>query len=148
MIRMLFAVLLVVFVGMRPGISVAHSYSKRVVSINLCTDQLAMLMADRDQLLSVSRLAYVPNTSLMVDTAQKFIMNHGNAEEIIRLRPDLVLAGIYTPTNTINLLKRFGIPVAQFAPDRGFDDIRGKYQTARCFARPAEASRPNDHGFR
>ena len=39
----------------------------RVVSINLCTDQLAMLLAAPGQLLSVSHLAREPQSSSMLE---------------------------------------------------------------------------------
>ncbi len=114
--------MLLCFFGLAPGASYARP--SRVVSINLCTDQLAMLIADKDQLLSVSHLAMDPTTSLMVDQAKQLTINHGKAEEIIRLRPDLVLAGIYTSNTTISLLRRLGVRVEQFAPDSGLDAIR------------------------
>ncbi|SFO30952.1 iron complex transport system substrate-binding protein [Cohaesibacter marisflavi] len=126
MVRTLLVSVLLLLGGLAPEPSFAHPHfqPQRVVSINLCTDQLAMMVAGPDQLISVSKLAFDPNTSVMVDRAKRYRMNHARAEEIIRMKPDLVLAGIYTSKNTINLLQRFGVRVEQFSPDSGFDAIR------------------------
>ena len=68
----------------------------RVVSMNLCTDQLAMLLAAPGQLISVSHLASDPMASTMVAEAQAYPVNRGGAEQILLMEPDLVLAGSYT----------------------------------------------------
>lgn len=87
---------------------------QRVVSINLCTDQLAMMLAAEGQLLSVSRIALDPHVSPMVKEAQAFRINHGQAEDIYIMQPDLVLAGEYTPQSTVNMLRGLGIRVEIF----------------------------------
>nr|WP_242509560.1 ABC transporter substrate-binding protein [Rhodovulum imhoffii] len=86
---------------------------RRVVSINLCTDQLAMLLAGPGQLLSVSRIGADPMSSPMAEVAQAFHTNSGGAEEIFLLRPDLVLAGRYSNPATLDMLRRLGVPVVQ-----------------------------------
>src|SRR5690606_11098092 len=69
---------------------------KRVVSMNVCTDQLAMLLSVPGQLISVSHLATDPRSSAMTDEAQRYELNHGLAEEISLMTPDLALAGTFT----------------------------------------------------
>lgn len=95
----------------------------RVVSMNLCTDQLAMLLAAPAQLISVSHLARDPESSSMVEQAQGYAINHGRAEEIVLLKPDLVLAGTFTTSTTLMMLKRLGYRVEQFAPETTLADI-------------------------
>src|SRR5690606_17107712 len=96
----------------------------RVVSMNVCTDQLAMLIAGPGQLHAVSMLARDPNSSVMAKEAQGFAVNHALAEEIFLMEPDLVLAGTFSSRATVGLLRRLGIHVEEFAPARSFDDIR------------------------
>ena len=43
---------------------------RRVVSINLCTDQLAMMLAAPGQLVSVSQLAGDPHSSAMAEAGE------------------------------------------------------------------------------
>jgi iron complex transport system substrate-binding protein len=92
--------------------------------MNVCTDQLAMLVAAKGQLHSVSYLASDPNTSVLADQASGLAVNHGLAEEVFLMQPDLVLAGTYTTRTTVELLRRLGIRVEEFAPDSSIADIR------------------------
>jgi iron complex transport system substrate-binding protein len=106
------------------GAARAGEAPRRVVSTNVCTDQMAMLLAADGQLHSVSYLAADPNTSVLVDEAQRFAINHGLAEEVFLMQPDLVLAGSYTTRATVGLLRRLGIRVEEFAPETSFDDVK------------------------
>ena len=102
----------------------ATALPRRVVSMNVCTDQLAMLVAGEGQLYSVSDLASDERTSVLASQAGRYAVNHGFAEEIFMMKPDLVLAGTFTSQATVDLLKRLGFRVEQFAPAASFDDIR------------------------
>lgn len=105
--------------------SCAAAAPARVVSMNLCTDQLAMLLAAPGQLHSVSHLAAEPALSPLSDEARRYVPNHGLAEEIFVMKPDLVLAGSYTTRATVAMLRRLGLPVEEFAPEVSFADIAG-----------------------
>ncbi|AHB48215.1 ABC transporter substrate-binding protein [Hyphomicrobium nitrativorans NL23] len=102
----------------------AEAPPRRVVSMNLCTDQMAMLMAAPGQLHSVSHLARDPKSSVLPDEARRFVVNHGLAEEIFMMQPDLVLAGTFTSRASVAMLKRLGFRVEQFPPAYSFDEIR------------------------
>ncbi len=97
---------------------------QRVVSINLCTDQLAMLLAGEGQLASVSRIALDPRVSPMVEEAAGYLINSGRAEEVHELAPDLVVAGVYSSRETVGLLRRLGIEVVEFDIVHSLDDVR------------------------
>ena len=96
---------------------------ERVVSMNLCTDQLAMLLAGPGQLVSVSHIALDTRISAMVDEAATYKINHGLAEEIYLMRPDLVVAGTYSDRATLDMLRRLGIPVEVFDPSFTLADV-------------------------
>ncbi|MEO1988669.1 MAG: ABC transporter substrate-binding protein [Martelella sp.] len=102
----------------------AAAAPQRVVSINLCTDQLAMLVAGEGQLISVSRLAADPAISAMAAEAEGYRLNDGLAEQVFLMKPDLVLAGSYSTREAVDLLKRLGIAVAEFPPEASLDDVR------------------------
>ncbi len=104
----------------------ANDTPKRVVSMNLCTDQLAMMLAAPGQLHSVSYLAIDPRGSAMAEEARNYRINHGLAEEIYLLQPDLVIAGSFSTHATIDMLEQLGIPVAVFKPAYGLDDVRDR----------------------
>jgi len=94
----------------------------RVVSMNLCTDQLAMMLAAPGQLISVSHLASDPLSSSMVEEAANYPVNRGQAEQIFLMNPDLVLAGTYTSLATVTLLRDLGIKVLQVPPVNSLDE--------------------------
>lgn len=120
-----------------PGIARAQ---ERVVSINLCTDQLALMLAAPGQLASVSRLAHDPDSSSMVTQARALPTNGSGAEEVFLLRPDLVLAGTYTDPATVSMLRSLGIPVELFAPATAISDVPKRMaQMGRALNRSAQA---------
>lgn len=98
------------------GGPLAEARPQRVVSMNLCTDQLAMMVAAPDQLASVTYLADDPGSSAMYEQAREYPVNHGRAEEIYLMEPDLVLAGRHTTQATVGMLERLDIPVKVFDP--------------------------------
>jgi iron complex transport system substrate-binding protein len=109
---------------------------RRVVSINLCTDQLAMMLAAPGQLVSVSDLAADPHSSAMAETARAYPVNQGRAEEVYLLAPDLVLAGAYTDPATVQMLRRVGLRVEQFDTAKSMTDTRDRIaQMARVLGR-------------
>lgn len=97
----------------------------RVVSMNLCTDQLAMLIAAPGQLLSVSYLAADPRMSPMAAAATGYRTNRGQAEDLFLMRPDLVLADEWSDPAAVAMLRRLGVRVEQFPPGQSIPEIRG-----------------------
>src|SRR5215475_3641278 len=81
----------------------------RIVSLNLCTDELVLRLADPANIASVTWLARTSGN--VPDLVGKAHINHGLAEEIVPLDPDLILAGIYTTRAAVAMLKRTDFPV-------------------------------------
>ncbi|WP_273784522.1 ABC transporter substrate-binding protein [Brucella intermedia] len=118
---------------------------KRVVSINVCTDQLAILLAREGQLQSISYLSQDPELSVMAAKARQLPANHAQAEEVFLMKPDLVLAGTFSSRATVGLLRRLGVRVEEFAPARSFSDIEDHLRRmGELLGRQAEASREID----
>ncbi len=95
----------------------------RVVSMNLCTDQFAMLLADPGQLLSVTRISADPLSSPQVARARELPLNNGNAEEIFLMQPDVVLASTFTSPTPIAMLRQLGVEVVQVPAVTALADI-------------------------
>lgn len=100
--------------------------SPRVASINVCTDQLVMLLAEPDQIVSLSLLADDPRSSVMASKAGLFAKNTGRAEALAVQKPDVVVAGEYNDPALIALLRSIGIEVVQFPVTRALADIPGE----------------------
>lgn len=95
----------------------------RVVSMNLCTDQLALLLADRGQIAALSRYAADPQMSVLAPAAEGLPVQDGRAETVYLLAPDLVLASSYTDRAALSMLRRLGVEVAEFPPVTDLDQI-------------------------
>ena len=104
--------------------SPAGSKSPRIVSTNLCTDQLGLMLAP-EKLLSVTWMAADREESPLWEKARKKHVNYGTAEEILSLKPDLVLAGNYTTRFTVGLLQHQNIPVYEMMPPDSLKGVRG-----------------------
>ncbi len=96
----------------------------RVVSINLCTDQLLLMLADPEQIASISDLALEPDSSYMAKEAAGYPVNHTRAEELLILNPDLILASNYTNPILIRLLRKLGYRVEIFQAASNIEHIR------------------------
>jgi iron complex transport system substrate-binding protein len=81
---------------------------KRIVSINLCADELLMALADPGQIVALSPYATDPGLSFMAEQAKAFRHDAAAAETVVGLKPDLVLGGRYTKRATRDMLKRLG----------------------------------------
>src|SRR5215510_5720173 len=113
--------------GLAPA---AETVSKpqRIVSMNLCTDEMVLRLADRRNISSVTWQSRDRDNSNVADLARDVPINHGVAEEILPLNPDLVLAGIYTTRAPVALLKRAGMRVVDTDVPRSFEDVRQQYR--------------------
>ncbi len=100
----------------------AGAAPQRVVSLNLCADELILRLADPGTVKSVTWLARDPALSNVIALAQQVPINRGLAEDIVPLGPDLVIAGAYTARTAVALLKRIGIPVLELAVPTNVDE--------------------------
>jgi iron complex transport system substrate-binding protein len=96
----------------------------RIVSMNLCTDLMALLIAAPGQIVSLSHVAQDPVSSPLWQAARAFPANRASAEQIYLMRPDLVLAGEWDSPATVDMLRRLGLRVERFAIEESFADIR------------------------
>ena len=104
--------------------AVAQPRPQRVASLNLCTDQLLLALADRHQIASLSRLARDLSVSFMAEHTAGLPLNEGGAEALLFSKPDLVLTGTYGQQNRVAVLKRQGLDVLQLSPWFGLAEGR------------------------
>lgn len=82
-----------------------------VASINLCADQLVLLLADDEQILSLSNLSHRPAASYFYKEARNYPINKGHSEPILNLNPGVVIVGQFSSVHTVNLLREVGLQV-------------------------------------
>jgi iron complex transport system substrate-binding protein len=93
----------------------AEARPPRIVSINPCVDAVLMRVADPSEIVAISHYSKDPQaTSIPLALARRFRATSGTAEEVVALRPDIVLAGGHVSPATIAALRRMRIHVVQF----------------------------------
>lgn len=102
---------------------------RRIVSLNVCTDQMLMALADRERIAGVSYWAIEPAMSAYAAEAEGLKTLRGGAEEVIALDPDLVLAGSFSTRETVSILERLGYEVMTFAPASDIEGIKANLRT-------------------
>ncbi|WP_425988943.1 ABC transporter substrate-binding protein [Afipia sp. DC4300-2b1] len=96
---------------------------KRIVSFNLCADQLLLALADPAQIAGLSPYAVNPLLSVMTDRAAAFPRLDWDAESVVNLAPDLVLGGpSHRPIHA--MLSAMGIRVVDVELIRNLADAR------------------------
>jgi iron complex transport system substrate-binding protein len=103
---------------------------ERIVSLNLCTDQLLLQLVEPTRIAAVTNLATDPEQSVQADRARAVPAGRATAEEVILLRPDLALAGEYGAREAVEVLRRWGVPIVQFAPAESWEAIREQLRRA------------------
>lgn len=96
---------------------------QRVMSINLCADQLLLTLAEPSQIASLSWLAFEEDDAALAQQAAGFERNFGSAEELVRTSPDLVLTGPYTANFANGLARRLGFKVLAIPPATNLDEV-------------------------
>jgi iron complex transport system substrate-binding protein len=110
----------------------------RIVSLNLCTDQLLLQLVEPARIASLTYLAADPELSTQADRARDLPSVRATAEEVILLRTDLALAGEYGAPEAVSALRRWGIPVVQFAPATSWEAIREQLRRAAAAVQEVE----------
>ena len=81
---------------------------QRIVSLNVCTDQILVDLVPRARIAGVTHLAADPTISAAPDKLAGLPITHGGAEDVLARNPDLVIAGAFTTPATVDLLRRLG----------------------------------------
>jgi iron complex transport system substrate-binding protein len=93
------------------GTPAAADPPRRVVSFNVCADQLAVALADPAQVAGLSPYATDPTLSAVAEEARAYRRIQWHAESVVPLDPDLVLVGPRDRSVTQRLLGALGFRV-------------------------------------
>jgi iron complex transport system substrate-binding protein len=96
----------------------------RIVSLDLCTDQLLIELAERERIAAVTHLAADPEVSAIWQKAKGIPVTRGAAEAVLRYQPDLVLAGPFGVAATVSLLRRLNANVVVVPLASDLDGVR------------------------
>jgi iron complex transport system substrate-binding protein len=101
----------------------AGAAPQRVVSLNLCADQLLVLLLPRERIAALSPLADDPTLSAVADRARGIPRVRPAAEAVLPLAPDLAVAGPWGGAGAAAALARRGVPVLRLGLAEGFEAI-------------------------
>lgn len=121
LIKLVCAISLLVCVSMN---AFATSMPQRIVSLNLCTDQLVAEIVSRERLVGVSKLAADPSLSSMSGQFSGVKLLSGTTEEVLNLNPDLVIVSDTTAAATLELLRQVGLRVLIVPMASSFEALR------------------------
>lgn len=102
----------------------AAAAPRRIASLNLCTDQLLLMLVPRDRIASVSDWAVRPESSYMAAAARGLPLNRGSAEAVLPLHPDLIIAGRFNDPAMLQLLRKLGYRVEVVDVPRNLREAR------------------------
>jgi iron complex transport system substrate-binding protein len=87
---------------------------------------LLITLADPEQILGLSRYARERSESFAAEDARRFRILSGGAEDILMLKPDIVVASLFDKRSTRELLKEKGLHLAEFAVPRNLDEVKSQ----------------------
>jgi iron complex transport system substrate-binding protein len=90
--------------------------------MNVCTDELLVPLADREQIVGLSRFSVMARTG----KAEPFPTLSGGAEDLLVLRPDVIVASLFDKRSTRELLKAKGLHLVEFPLPRNIDEVKAQ----------------------
>lgn len=122
--RRLAAPFAVLLLALLHGATAAAAPPQRIVSLNVCADQILVDLVPRERIAAVTHLATDPLTAAKPERAAGLRQTRGGAEDVVALKPDLVLVGEYSTPATTDLLRRLGFRVEPVALPQSIDGVR------------------------
>ncbi len=96
---------------------------KRIVSINLCTDELLLRLVGPERVAALTKFSADPEVSTVASEAKDLKRIQGGIENVQACGPDLLLGGRFSNKETLRFFSRSGIPVLTFGVPKNFEDI-------------------------
>jgi iron complex transport system substrate-binding protein len=101
----------------------------RIVSINLCTDELLIALADPGQIAGLSSYATEAGLTAFADRAKAFRHDADRGETVVAIAPDLVIGGPFSRLTTRDLVKRLGYRFVDVPPARDIAETVAQIRT-------------------
>ncbi|WP_249132144.1 MULTISPECIES: ABC transporter substrate-binding protein [unclassified Bradyrhizobium] len=102
----------------------ASAAGPRIVSMNVCSDQLVLSLVDPDQILGLSRFSRDAWQSWAAEQARNYPLLSGEAEDVLLLKPDRVVVSLFDKRATRDLLKANGLHLVELTVPRTLDEVK------------------------
>jgi iron complex transport system substrate-binding protein len=114
---------------------------RRAASLNLCTDELLLLLGRKDRIASVSHLGRNPAETPLWRRGLAYPRNDGSLLSVVDLRPDLVLTMGGGARDRVGIARRLGIRLIDLPYPLGLADVEEETRTvAAALGRPQAAA--------
>jgi iron complex transport system substrate-binding protein len=105
------------------GAATADAAPRRVASLNLCTDELLLLLAAPAQIASVTHLSQQEAETPLWREAGRYPRNDGSLMSVIALRPDLIVTMGGGTRDRLGIAARLGIPTLDLVFAQTLGDV-------------------------
>lgn len=120
----------------------AEAAPRRVASLNLCTDELLLMLAEPGQIVSVTHLAQQEAETPLWRTGRKYPKNDGSLLSVAGLKPDLVLTMGGGARDRLRIARSLGIATLDLPYPQSLADIEtGIAKVAAALGRSAAGAR-------
>ncbi len=109
----------------------------RVASLNLCTDELLLMLAEPARIVSVTHLSQKQAETPLWEQARRYRRNDGSLLSVAPLKPDLVLTMGGGGRDSVGIARTLGIRTLDLPYPQSLSDIeRSVSQVAAALGRP------------
>ncbi|MBS1103299.1 ABC transporter substrate-binding protein [Gluconobacter sp. Dm-62] len=115
--------------GWLTGSADAGPVRTRIVSLNLCTDELLLELAEPAHILGLSPLAADCAESVQCETAKTHPVQRPDGENLVATRPDLVLDGTWHKPTVPLVTGAMHVPFVQLPSAASLTDIPNQIRT-------------------
>jgi iron complex transport system substrate-binding protein len=116
----------------------APAVPQRIVSINLCADQLVLALADRNQIAGLTKNATDREMSGEAAAARGIPLLSNSAEQILAIEPDLIVGMPASRSAALAALPQHDYPLLDLETANSLDEIYASIrQTAAAVGHPA-----------
>jgi len=115
----------------------AEASPRRVASLNLCTDELLLLLAAPEQIVSVTHLAQQEAETPLWQQARLYPRNDGSLLSVVERRPDLIVTMTGGTRDRLRIAGRLGIATVDLVFAQNLADVgQNIRQLAIALGRP------------
>ena len=126
------------------GVSGLEAAPRRVASLNLCTDELLLMLGEPGQIVSVTHLSQQPEESALWRAARRYRSNDGSLLGIVSAKPNLILTMGGGARDRHAIAKHLKVPILDLAYPQNLHDLQGSIVTVgRALGRAQAASELN-----
>lgn len=108
---------------------------QRIVSINLCTDELLMRLVPPERVVALTKHSANSEISTVAVSAKPIKKIQGNVEEVVACKADLLVGGRFSNKETLRFFQYTDVPVLVLDVPKNFDAI---YDNIRKLARAVD----------